>query len=125
MLMKTRAVDFHHVEEHQRAIDARLLNWAAWVRPRAQSWCSPMFRQAQSNSRQWHAPEPKAALDLIGAQAMEKAVSKLPEKHRDAIRWHYVYNSAPHKMCRHLGVSLDGLAQLVRDARQMLMNMGM
>ena len=124
MLMKTRALDFHHVEEGQRGIDARLQNWASWVKPRAPSWVSPMFRMCRSNSRQWHMPEIRETCDVIGAQAMEKAVYHLPAKHRDAIRWHYVCPVTPAKMCRHLGVNMEGLALLVREGRQMLMNRG-
>ena len=124
MLMKTKTIDLHAVSEKHAAIDAKLVNWAAWVKPRSASWCSPMFRQAQSNSRQWHAPEIRQTCDIIGAQAIEKAVCKLPEKHRDAIRWHYVFPVAPAKVCRALGVSYEGLALLVADGRTMLINRG-
>ena len=124
MLMKTKTVDFHHVDPHQKEMDAKLMNWASWVRPRAPSWVSPMFRQAQSNSRQWHTPEIRQTCDVIGAQAMEKAVFHLPENQRTAIRWHYVYPVSPTKVCRALGVSMDGLADLVRQGRTMLMNRG-
>lgn len=121
MLMKVK-VDFHHVDEHQRDMDARLVNWAQWVKPRSPSWVSPMFRQARSNAWQWHAPEHRQTCNILDAQAMEKAVCQLPEKHRTAIRWHYVYPVPPHKVQRALGVTEMALYQLVRDARQMLMN---
>ena len=56
---------------------------------------------------------------------MEKAVAMLPEKHASAIRWHYVYATRgmqPGKVCRLLGVSASGLAELVTDGRTMLVN---
>lgn len=122
MLMKTRSVDFHHVEDHQKDIDAKLMNWARWVTPRAPSWVSPMFRMAKSNSRQWHQPEIRETCDIIGAMLMEKEVCKLPEPHRAAIRWHYVIKCGPVKACRALGLTTEGLAKTVRDGRQMLIN---
>lgn len=124
MLMKTKTVDFHHVDPHQKDVDAKLMNWASWVRPRSPNWVSPMFRQAQSNSRQWHTPEIRQTCDVIGAQAMEKAVAYLPESQRTAIRWHYVYPVSPAKACRALGVSMNGLAGLVRQGREVLINRG-
>lgn len=122
MLMRTKSVDFHYVEPGHKDIDAKLCNWRAWVTPRAPSWVSPMFRMALSNTRQWHAPELRPTCDVLGAMAMEKAVSKLPEPFRTAIRWNYVTPVNPRKACQVLGLSMDGLAKAVRDARQMLIN---
>lgn len=124
MLMKTRAVDFHAVPEDQKEMDASLKNWAAWVKPRSPSWVSPMFRQAMSGARQWHQPEIRETCDVLAAQAIEKAVFHLPERHRTAIRWHYVFPVSPSKVCRELGTSMDDLASLVRDGRRMLMKRG-
>lgn len=124
MLMKVKAVDFHHVPPEQQAIDAKLRNWSAWVKPRQVSQMASIWKLGKSNARQWHAPEIRETCDIIQAQAMEKAVYHLPEKHRDAIRWHYVYPVTPLKMCRHLGVSMEGLADLVSKGRLMLMNRG-
>lgn len=124
MLMKVKSIDFHHVPADQQAIDAKLRNWSAWVKPRAVSWSSPIWRLGKSNTRQWHTPEIRETCDMIAAQAMEKAVYHLPEKHRDAIRWHYVFPISPVKLCRHLGVTMEGLAELVQQGRQMLINRG-
>lgn len=121
MLMSVK-VDFHHVEDHQRDMDKRLQNWARWVKPRAPSWVSPMFRQARSNAWQWHAPEHRETCDILDAQVMEKEVCKLPAKQRDAVRWHYVFPCEPFRMCKALGVTEQALYGLVRDGRQMLMN---
>ena len=53
---------------------------------------------------------------------LEKAVYALPEKHREAIRWWYVYRRDPVGMARLLGVSKQGLADLVNAGRTMLQN---
>lgn len=124
MLMKTNSIDFHHIEDGHKEIDKVLQNWARWVRVSHVSWVSPMFRQAQSNSRQWHQPEIRETCDILAAQAMEKAVYHLPERHRFAVRWHYVFQGSPAKAARNCGVTLDGLAKLARDGRQMLINRG-
>jgi hypothetical protein len=124
MLMKTRSIDFHHVEDGHKEIDKALQNWARWVRVSHVSWVSPMFRQAQSNARQWHQPEIRETCDLIAAQAMEKAIYQLPERHRYAVRWRYVYCGDPYKAQKKLGATQDGLAKLIRDGLQMLVNRG-
>lgn len=121
--MKRDAVDFHLVEDRHLEIHARLEAWARWVRVRPHGWqVSPMFRQAQSNSRQWHAPEPRESVNVPEALEMEKAVSLLPDKHRTAIRWAYVFPGNPAAVARMLAVSLHGLRGLVGDARSMLKN---
>lgn len=122
MLMKTRSVDFHYVEDHQKDIDAKLMNWARWVTPRAPSWISPTWRMTRSNARQWHQPELRETCDVIGAMLLEKMVCALPEPQRAAIRWHYVVKCSPSKASRSLGLTNDGLYKAVRDGRQMLIN---
>ena len=124
MLMKTRIepVDYFHVEPQHEAIHAELENWADCVRKRPQSWVHPMWKGAQSNGRQWYAPQLKTDPDILGGMEMEKAVRALPEKHREAIRWNYVYNWAPATEIRRLGVTYQGLANLIRVGRVMLVN---
>ena len=127
MLMKTReAVDFHAVEPHQRQIDARLANWAAWCNG---SWggpaTSPMFRMVPPPPRvRGEIAYQTRIVDKMDAAKIAKAVFALPEKHRKAVHWAYVRPSSPRKMCELLGLSMDGLAKHLRDGRQMLINQG-
>lgn len=124
--MRTRQhIDFHVVEPHQREMDARLANWAKWCRGSGAPACSPMFRMVP--------PPPKVrrdasfgidAVDGTDAQRIAKAVTALPKQHCAAINWHYVTPTSPVKACRSLGCTMEGLYQLVRDARQMLINRG-
>lgn len=121
MLMATK-IDFHQIEGRHEKIHIELENWARWVQPSRQSWVSPMFQQYRSKAWQWHAPEHRETVRSLDAIEMEKAVSKLPNKHRAAIRWAYVIRCSPSGPMRALGVSNDGLLLLLNDGRQMLVN---
>ena len=126
MLAKVHSVDFHYVSDAHLAIDARLQEWARWVRVRPAGWQShPMFKQYRSHAWQWHRPEYKTPVNTLEAHEMEKAVAKLPDKHRAAIRWSYVFSNNPIQMARRLAVSREGLLSLVVDGRSMLINRGM
>jgi DNA-directed RNA polymerase specialized sigma24 family protein len=116
-------VDFFLVAPQHEAVDERLRAWAAWVRVRPHGWqVAPMFRQYRSKAWQWERPEPKAAVNIPEAVEMEKAVSLLPEKHREAIRFAYVWCGSPVKVSRDLGVSKQGLMDLINQGRTMLVN---
>lgn len=124
MLMRVQeTVDYTHVPERHEAIHARLENWARWVRVRPHGWqVAPMFRLYQSKARQWEAPVIQNPVDTLDAVLVEKAVYALPDKHREAVRWWYVYRRDPVAMARNLGVSKQGLADLVDAGRTMLQN---
>ncbi len=122
MLMKTKMVDFHAVDPKHHAIDARLINWARWVKPGRQNWVSPMFAQYRSKAWQWERPEVKDPLNTLDAMEIERAVGALPDKHRTAIRWAYVIRCTPSVIFRALGVNADELSRYLHDGRQMLQN---
>lgn len=118
----TKNPDFHYVPNDQRAIDARLENWSRYVAVKLPGWVSPIWKLGKSNGRQWHAPEFRPACDVLDGHAMEKAVFKLPEPHRSAIRWAYVYRRHPAEFCKAQAMSKDTLAILINDGRRMLIN---
>jgi len=119
----TEMVDYCYVSLEHELIHARLVNWERWVRVRPHGWqVAPMFRMYQSKARQWHAPVIQTPVNTLDAAVLEKAVYALPEKHREAIRWWYVYRRDPVGMARLLGVSKQGLADLVNAGRTMLHN---
>ena len=123
MLMRAETVDYTYVRPEHEAIHARLENWRRWVRIRPHGWhTSPMFRLYQSKNRQWEMPILHQPVDSLDALKVEKAVSGLPDKHRAAIRWCYVFTGNPVAMARKLAVSKQGLADLVSDGRTMLHN---
>lgn len=118
-------IDYHLVADHHVAIHQRLEQWARWVRVRPHGWqTAPMFRQYRSKAFQWHTPEVRPQINTLEAVAMERAVSGLPDKHRDAIRWAYVWQLSPVAEARRLGVSKQGLMDLIQAARTMLTNRG-
>ena len=119
--MKREHVDFFIIPDEQLAIHAQLENWARWVTPRLHFDRGLMlWRMGKSNGRQWHAPEIRDSTDPLAAMAMEKAVYRLAEPYRQAVRWAYVYRTPPARACRKLGVGMDRLAELVRMGRNML-----
>jgi hypothetical protein len=62
-------------------------------------------------------------VDRSDAVLVAKGVGFLPEKHRRAIHWYYIHGGRdPVGMGRQIAVSKQGLADLVVDARQMLIN---
>lgn len=124
MLMRVQEiVDYSRVQDQHKEIHARLENWRRWVTVRPHSWqTAPMFRMYQSKARQWEAPVIQNPVDALDAVLVEKAVGALPEKHRAAVRWSYVFAGNPVAMARNLGVSKQGLADLVDAGRTMLRN---
>lgn len=116
-------VDFGYVEPAHAEIDAWLINWGKWSMNRAGSGVSPMFRMYRStDANQVYGRETQNPVDAVAAQAAQKAVSRLPVKHRLAISWCYIRRNNPRKAAQSLGESLQGLCGLIRDGRQMLVN---
>lgn len=122
--MKTReAVDFHAVEPHQREIDGRLRNWGLWCNGSNVPMTSPMFRMAPPPPRvRGDMAYSSVSVDRMDAAKIAKAVAALPASHRAAINWSYVKPVSPKRACQAIGTSMEGLALLVRDGRQMLIN---
>lgn len=121
-----RYVDFAAVPPSQWSMHDRLENWARWCRGRqGQSGGAgqPMFSLYRSSeARREYGEETSVPVDPIDAQAVAKGVAALPDKHRRALHWNYLHPRNPGGQARELGVSLEGLAQLVKDGRQMLVN---
>lgn len=116
-------VDYHQVPEHQREMDARLRRWARWVQPRLSPWkMHPMWHYFRSGYRQWHVPEIFDQISPLEALETEKAISFLPGKERDAVRWCYFFRCDPTRAARSLGLSKQGLSDAVTRGRQMLVN---
>lgn len=122
--MKRDAVDFSRVPERHHDIDRRLQLWGRWIIDRPKPWrVSPMFRQYRSHAWQWHMPEIHVTAAPGENMIIEKAVCALPEKHRTAIRWCYVWSFVPVSVVlRELAVTRDGLAHLIDSGRDMVKN---
>jgi len=118
-------IDLNHIPARHEAINLRLEEWARWVRVRPQAWVmQPMFRYAKSNTRQWETdPHIHVEINTLDAHEVEKTVAGLPDKHRTALRWCYVFAFIPvGKVQRELGLTRAALGQLLNDARDMMRN---
>jgi DNA-directed RNA polymerase specialized sigma24 family protein len=116
-------IDFHLVQDHHLAIHERLEAWARWVRVRPCGWqVQPMFRQYRPPQEWHHRREPSLPVNIPEALEVERAVSLLPEKHRFAIRWCYVFGTQPGAAARHAAVNKRQLMELVQVGRTMLRN---
>ena len=121
MKVKTEPIDFCVIAPKHEAIHKRLENWSAWCKGGVgASGASPMFRLYRPDNFERHPIiDP---VDGTDAQRIAKAMVKLPVKHRVALNWFYVKPIGPLKVCKTLGLSLEGLAEHVTDGRQMLIN---
>jgi len=118
--MSNNTVDFHYVEQKHDAIHARLLNWARWVSDKPVSITQPMWRNSLT-SKQWEvSPQIKIDVDTLDGHEIEKAVYKLPEPMRGAIRWYYVTRCGVTVQRKSQGLTAEGLAKAVHDGRTML-----
>lgn len=122
MLMKVKThVDFNVVEPHHQSIDKRLVNWGRYCFSRRGSGATGIFKFVKP-SQQWDAIETTIPIDHHDAIKIAKGVAALPKPHAQALNWQYVSRTSPHKGCRLLATNMDGLSQLIRDGRTMLIN---
>lgn len=118
------SIDLNHVHPRHDEIDARLNEWARWVKVRPATLGSmPMWRFYRA-PKQWESDlELRIEINTIDASEIERAVSFLPAKHKTAIRWFYVFSHVPiGRVRRDVGVSNEGLKSLIDDGRDMLKN---
>lgn len=114
-------IDFHQVKPEHQAIHERLENWARWARGAHSANVHPMFRQYRH--AYWE-PAPQANCnDTNDALEVQKIMKDLPEPHRIAVQWCYILKSNPRKVCMALGVSKDGLMELIHRGRTMAANL--
>jgi hypothetical protein len=118
-------IDFDAVPAHHYAIDARLRNWGTWCNGTRGDSSSPMFRLAQSSARaRTDSRTSSLGIDPSDAVRIAVGVTALPVKHAAALNWCYVKPVGPRKFCEVVGTTMEGLATLLDEARQMLINRG-
>lgn len=125
-------VDFSLVPPSQWHMHDRLENWARWVRGRdnqAGKTDSPMFRFHKSDEwdRRTYGALTELAVDKDDAVRIAKGIGNptFPDKQRRALNWYYLERARrPIFKARELAVSVQGLADLVKEGRFMLMNRG-
>ncbi len=116
------AIDFEYVEPHQRDIDGDLRNWALDQRNGIRQNVAAGFSQYQSPPGVRRERGSPISVDHGAAVMLNKEIIKLPERNRLALHWCYVKKSSPKTGCKTCGTTAQGLYQLIRDARQMLIN---
>lgn len=123
MQMKNRGhVDYQHIAPEHQAIHARLQNWRRWLGVGGMAWTAhPMWRHLKEKEER-ESGRVTVSVDAIDGHQVEKAVYALPEKHRFAIRWWYVFSGNPSAAARHAAVTKERLAELVKEGRTMLCN---
>jgi hypothetical protein len=116
-------IDFHHVEHHQLGIHDRLTNWAAWVQVKPQRLPSSPIFALYKPAQHWDEKEYRPTCDVLDAQRVEKLIGTLPPSFAFALRWWYVYRFSPAVARREMATSYEGLHRILRDGRQMMLNL--
>ena len=113
-----------HIAQRHEAVDARLTEWSRWVRVKPQGWSvQPMFRQYRAPKQYESDLYVPIAINTIAAHEVEKVVSQLPDQHRTALRWAYVWPGLHvNAVQRALGVTQEALGALLTDGRDMVVN---
>lgn len=109
-------VDLDIIAPSHAGIDARLRNWAM----RSHGQWRPQQSLGFRHQSECHTGT--SGHDKEDAHRVAIALSFLPEKHRRALEWSYCNARNPARIASDLGVSLAGLADLIREGRQMLAN---
>ena len=125
-MMKSKSyVNYNEVLPEHEAIHSRLENWRRWVGANGQKWTAhPMWKHL----KELEAKEARARgevsipVNTLDGHLIEKAVSALPEKHRFALRWWYVFSGNPLRAAREIAVTKERLAEIVKEGRTMLKN---
>jgi hypothetical protein len=114
-------VDFNRVDPQQVEIHERLENWAKWQRGGHPGNVHPMFRHYRARNAE-SAPSASAEVDGLDAVAVQKVMKDIPQRHRIAVQWCYVQRGSHVKPCELLGVSKQGLFELIVQGRTMVVN---
>ena len=115
-------LDFNRVAARHDAIDARLSEWARWVKVSYRLLGpNPMWKNYKT-SRQWDIePSMPIAVNTLAAHEVEKAVSAMPTVERTILRWAYVWPGLhPRAISRETGVHVDALPAKLESARELL-----
>lgn len=118
--MKRDLPDFFYVAPHHQEMHKRLENWAASCFNGGGSSALPMFRLYKADNFERGAPS--IPVDTKDAGLIAKGVAALPTPHRLAISWNYIEGGSPFAARKRIGVTLEGLMQLISDGRSMLIN---
>lgn len=121
-------VDFARIPPTQWDVHERLENWGRWShgsdgRGRG---VAPGFESYRTSDR-WvertYGELTVVTVNSKDAVAIQKTVNELPEKHRQALHWAYIHGGKNAQgQAWKLALSLQGLADMLSDARIMVRN---
>ena len=83
-----------------------------------------MFRLYRSSQARTAYIETSVPVDTEDAAKIAKAVAVVEQDNRQALSWYYINRGSPKRACQVIGCTQVGLAILVVDGRQMLMESG-
>lgn len=125
-------VDFSAVSPSQWAMHDRLENWARWCNggsgetARTES-ASPMFSlYRSSDAKRAYGEETAVPIDKDDALKIHFGIvhPTFSPQCRRALQWCYLKPRNPSGQAREQGVSVEGLRDLVREGRQLLIDRG-
>lgn len=99
----------------------RLENWGRYYRPHYQyQTCGSLEGAYRAPWRQWvplcDIPM-REAMDVLDAQEIEKAWQAMSSrKHKEALKYHFVYSSAPHVIARKAHCRVWQVQELIGNA---------
>jgi hypothetical protein len=89
----SRQIDLGAVEPHHYEVHERLRNWGNWSRPGSRgSGMHPMFRAVAIRGGE---DVTYRDVDVIDAQAVQRAMPNVAPMQRHALAWCYIYASVP------------------------------
>ena len=112
--------DYHHVSPEHAEIHARCENRARYVAVHKPRRISPIWKLGKSNGRCWELPKVNTPVDQEDGKTVEETVRLLIPNQREALRWQYYWRTKPAGVCRQLGITHEGLYNLVNEARTQL-----
>jgi len=126
--IKSPRVDFARIPQAQWEIHERLENWGRWSHGsdgRGRN-VAPGFESYRTSDR-WvertYGELTVLTVNSRDAVAIQKTVNALPGKHRQALHWAYIHGwKDAQGQAWKLGLSLQGLADMLADARSMVRN---
>lgn len=105
---------------HDEQLEPRLFNWARWCRSGAMLWpiCCVGLESRYRAPQCWETAEPRIAIDLLDAYAIEDAVRTLPKRYRTALKYWHVTRLDPRWIAKR--ARTGDVGQLMRDAWEAL-----
>ncbi len=122
-----------------RTIESALQNWGRWALARGvQGHCASIEYRYRSKLRpdltptgwgDWIAysayipPPPPPPVDALQALAVERMMRHLPDDHRKALKFAYVFRMPPDLICLRLAIRHEGWGRFLGDSQNMVANL--